>query len=1170
MDADAELKLQKASSELIRDFETSLRRFLSKKQVASVSKTNALAKLLEPFQEWPQLLDPHLRRLVPPLVSAFLGYLLDYAEQYKDIGSLHSGDKIPISRGISRILYTFCKIRGYKVISNFLNNEPKHFEPMLYAYGLWNQPRALRPGQPSQESVMTWEERYIMLLWISHLSLTPFDLAALSSDKSVDPGDMPLDLPMAMPSIAKEVTYIAIRNLSAPSKEREAAGFLLARLALRPDMRPYKLLNSTIDWALSCLAEGSDTNGKSSIYDDLGALSFLTRAVNSADSKTITPFLLVIFKTVQTKISQGSAKGKAMYASALARKLLIKLLRAITGHTLYSGPETPSKTVLNREDALEEVIDHLLTSLADKDTPVRYAASKALSIIAAKLDPALAADIVEALIGSLEEDISWQDLATGQKFANHDIRLSKLGLLRGDLTAVNALRWHGLVLALSQLLYHRSPPPDQLPNILNALILALSFEQRSAVGASIGTNVRDAACFGIWALARRYSTKELLAVDVSLIRAASDYKESASILQVLADEIVVAACLDPAGNIRRGASAALQELIGRHPDTIEQGISVVQIVDYHAVALRSRALVEVASGASDLSPLYWDALFNGLLDTRCIGSADAPSRCDAATAIGLLSHKDREQSIRRVRDCLRSTTSRQVEERHGLLLSLAAIVARLGKDSTTAKMPSIPSLNTMSIIFEDIQLADKDFTTATLRPQLTAEAACGLISAFGSAARLSPLAKLVGPIFNASLDRSKEILRLSLGRTEDVVINATTAAAKDILYFSDNAAKEKLIQSWISAVNNRKQRNKPYGTLAALGTALQDFETPDNTSEMMLDCMLSQLAPHEEIETRVWTVRSLQTSLENDEYATNASLIEALSHCLDDYTTDQRGDIGSLLRHEATNTIDLLLSHHTSLPQPSCELLLSKICRLSVEKLDKVRNRAWSCLQNHYDLFFPCQPPEKDLLNTSSSDYFAQILTFTLTHPYLLAPILTGLLTSTTSGSDSILRASRLALSTHIDALSDPQLHALLSCLLAFLRDNQHNERLSLPVVAILAFLGEINVFEQLAATGETSFDWSKLLALVSKFHYKSTNVRKLVSCISCYSSFAHIPSIQQAALIKLCDLLMHPYPTVRRPSWEADNIQPKRKKKADNCGRSRSVAPQPMRYTFVSLPAQF
>ena len=88
----------------------------------------------------------------------------------------------------------------------------------------------------------------------------------------------------------------------------------------------------------------------------------------------------------------------------------------------------------------------------------------------------------------------------------------------------------------------------------------------------------------------------------------------------------MAASLDSAGNIRRGASAALQELIGRHPDTIEQGISTVQVVDYHAVSLRARAMVEVSLAASKLSDIYWPVILEGLLSWRGVGSPDAQSR----------------------------------------------------------------------------------------------------------------------------------------------------------------------------------------------------------------------------------------------------------------------------------------------------------------------------------------------------------------------------------------------------------------------------------------------------------------------------------------------------------------------------------------------------------------
>ncbi|KAI1034069.1 hypothetical protein LB505_003161 [Fusarium chuoi] len=87
-------------------------------------------------------------------------------------------------------------------------------------------------------------------------------------------------------------------------------------------------------------------------------------------------------------------------------------------------------------------------------------------------------------------------------------------------------------------------------------------------GGSVGTNVRDAACFGIWALARRYASSELLAIPTHSVFAAKAHPTTSSILQVLATELVVTASLDPAGNIRRGASAALQELAGEASATL--------------------------------------------------------------------------------------------------------------------------------------------------------------------------------------------------------------------------------------------------------------------------------------------------------------------------------------------------------------------------------------------------------------------------------------------------------------------------------------------------------------------------------------------------------------------------------------------------------------------------
>ncbi|KAG9898678.1 cytochrome P450, partial [Aureobasidium melanogenum] len=204
-----------------------------------------------------------------------------------------------------------------------------------------------------------------------------------------------------------------------------------------------------------------------------------------------------------------------------------------------------------------------------------------------------------------------------------------------DFGAANALRWHGLTLTLAHALFRRSASPQQLPEILNALLLALSFEQRSAVGVSTGSNVRDAACFGIWSLSRRYTTEELLSTDTSQI-GFEFCRDAASIIQVVAIQLLLSACLDPSGNIRRGSSAALQELIGRHPDQVSNGISLVQVVDYHAVGLRQRAMVDVAQDAANLDTIYREALLAALGKWRGLGSTDVLSREAAAESIGLL------------------------------------------------------------------------------------------------------------------------------------------------------------------------------------------------------------------------------------------------------------------------------------------------------------------------------------------------------------------------------------------------------------------------------------------------------------------------------------------------------------------------------------------------------
>lgn len=81
-----------------------------------------------------------------------------------------------------------------------------------------------------------------------------------------------------------------------------------------------------------------------------------------------------------------------------------------------------------------------------------------------------------------------------------------------------------------------------------------------------------------------------------------------------------------------------------------------------------------------------------------------------------------------------------------------------------------------------------------------------------------------------------------------------------------------------------------------------------------------------------------------------SSIIEALQTSLDDYTNDQRGDIGSHLRIAAIEAVDIALLQ-SLLPEESRRILITRLCRLAGEKLDKVRIRAWRCLRDNWAAF---------------------------------------------------------------------------------------------------------------------------------------------------------------------------------------------------------------------------
>ncbi|EHK43261.1 hypothetical protein TRIATDRAFT_130872 [Trichoderma atroviride IMI 206040] len=1162
----------------------------------------ATCVVLDQFQELPQLLDPHLPRWIPFLAESYLEYLQTRHRQ-KRIPEHTKNLLAPLDYTISQILYSFCKVRGEKVIVRFLNVETKYLELILSAVeeaeAVAVEEKEKNSGQPSSPSavassykIWSWEQRYIALLWLSHLLFAPFDLSTISS-ADLDEGGVPpiagLSWPANVPGLTMRVIPLAIKYIACAGKERDAAKALLVRLAMRRDMQQLGILESLVQWSLKSLRPQKEDEVDNP-YFYIGVLSFLAGILHSSsETSYMDKYLSTIFDSMLELSAGGDAISKVIMSQASARKMMLKVVRSLVVSLLRNSRRDMKTTVL-----VENAIGYFIESLSDNDTPVRLSASKSLSIITLKLDPDMASQVVEAVLESLNRNVLWNK--TSNKPGANRVR---------DLSAVNPLEWHGLMMTLSHLLYRRSPPASQLSDIFHSLLLGLTFEQRGISGASVGANVRDAACFGIWALARRYTTSELLAVPTKSVYAAKAHSPSSSVLQVLGTELVTTASLDPEGNIRRGASAALQELIGRHPDTVEHGIGVVQCVDYHAVARRTRAVQEVALGATRLSGQYGEAVVDGILGWRGIGDMDTASRRAAGAAFGTLMvelsdvaseqpFSRFEESIDSVMDRLSSLQKRQVEERHGLLACFAGVLdgfpglARKAAPKSLDQATVCKILGHVSTILEDCK------NTEYRKPELIVEAASRLavsslpiiqLTSFNnvSSERLEKGADILSvdkshglPDIAAGFSSARQISQVEtltarlrdviskwLSRNEQETVEHASAAGLMLLLLSAPQQRAETLEQWAKLI-----AAKPGSRAAATGNGYYHVmamaqplahSSQDDVSGNDIACaaFLERWSVDGEIGTRVSILQSLLSSrILSDKPAV---FLDLLADGLNDYTTTARGDEGSLVRFQTLKAIAVLWG---DIGRPAAQgdwvaasvrKLIHNILRLSAEKLDRVRRVAKDVIallmnEGNVDEIKDSTPRKTYLTNHlsfSSKAYFSLLLDLIhkdSLHKHIMdivrddtnawmAGLMAGFVSSADTGNEDLIIDSRAALTDYCEQ-SPQKLQLVCSALLHNLKTCQGEDRIIVPTLEIIAFLFHVGLFQRCEG-----INYKSLCLQTQKAGYKTGNVRKVAACIKVYGGIAaagaesagdDVEAGVKDARRRLGALMAHPWPRIR------------------------------------------
>ena len=238
-------------------------------------------------------------------------------------------------------------------------------------------------------------------------------------------------------------------------------------------------------------------------------------------------------------------------------------------------------------DIIEEIVDQLLQSLRDKDTVVRWSAAKGLGRIAMRLPKLFVDDMVGAsleLFNDPEEETAW----------------------------------HGACLSLAELCRRGLLLPDRLGDVMPIISKAIHFDILRGQH-SIGSPVRDAACYVCWAFARAYSPLIL-----------KPYVKD------LSNAMLLATLFDREINCRRAASAAFQENVGRQGnENFPLGIDIITLADYFSLSSRINAYTHVAPAVAALDDSLHEAIEIHLREKKLI-HWDEDIRILASKALGKL------------------------------------------------------------------------------------------------------------------------------------------------------------------------------------------------------------------------------------------------------------------------------------------------------------------------------------------------------------------------------------------------------------------------------------------------------------------------------------------------------------------------------------------------------
>lgn len=1127
-------------------------------RVSDLSSVYKIRTILDKYQQEGQLLEPYLESIVSPLMFIIRSKIIDLGTESDEI--------LKVVKPVCIIIYTLVTVCGYKAVTKFFPHQVSDLELAVALLEKCHTTKATTSLR--HESTGEMEAKCVILLWLSILVLVPFDISSVDTSIAQtghSKGDEPSPLVLRILEFSKDY-------LSNAGPMRTISGLLLSRLLTRPDM--LKAFTSFTEWTHEVLSLSSDN-----VLDHfrlLGAVEALAAIFKAGGRKVLVDVVPMIWNDVS-----GLMKSSGAGRSPLLRKYLIKLTQRIglvclpyrspswhyKGRVVSLGQDLlindPKATDQSCHDAdlksssinqsmstvedededmdvpelVEEIMEVLLTGLKDTDTVVRWSAAKGIGRVTSRLTFSLADEVLSSVL---------------ELFSPRE----------GDGS------WHGGCLALAELARRGLLLPISLPKVVNVVAKALHYDVRRGPH-SVGAHVRDAAAYVCWAFGRAYY-----------------HADMRSILEQLAPHLLTVACYDREVNCRRAAAAAFQENVGRQGN-YPHGIDIVNTADYFALSSRMNSYLNVAVNIAKYEGYLYPFVDELLSSKMC--HWDRGLRELAAKAISALVNYDPEHFANCVLEkIIPSTLSTDLCLRHGATLAAGEVVLALHKCNFTLSSDKQKQLASLVPAIEK----------ARLYRGKGGEIMRAAVSRFIECASLAHI-QLPDKIKRSLLDTLNENLRHPNSQIQIAAVNALKHFVPAYLEPTNSKATSDITSKYVEQLSDSNVAVRR-GSALALGILPYEFlakRWKDVLSKLSKSCEIEENPEDRDAEARVNAVKGLVAVCEilTDSRATPSQhfgeddmplfllikddVMRSLFKALDDYSVDNRGDVGSWVREAAMDALERCTfilckrdaigsqkeieeSSQVSEPVKKNQVntlfneglavkLVGGILKQALEKMDKLREIAAKVLQRilyNKKIFIPFIPYREKLEEIIPNDADLKWGVSTFSYPRFIQlleincysrSVLSGLVVAIGGLQESLGKASLAALLDYLqvtktqypDERASRELN-LSTDILWVLQEYKKCDRVITPTMKTIEILFSKKFF--LSMEAHTAAFCAGVLDSIKVELRACKDFTKLYSGIALLGYIASISEpINMQAFSHLLSFLGHRYPKIRKASAE-------------------------------------